>query len=102
MIEHWFRRKGTIEILCPANPTYEGRHAEHGGWIFDPENRRKSGCVMQVQGLCVIHACKPIEGRKAHHDLTKKHHLFRCRIAVLWKRDKSRVLNIWREQGYAR
>lgn len=100
MKDQWYQSwgEGDIDLLCGAIPGHEGRNSPRRDFFdFGPDPRSK-GCVLLKEGLCSIHACKPIEGRLAHHDHIRAAEFNDVHeaVAVLWDTDEGRaVVSRW-------
>jgi len=102
MLDYWVGEPD-IEVICPANPGYEGAHAwEPSGFVdalcligsgFGRDNPLLSGCTFFKNGLCEIHesGAKPIECRVGHHDaaIPKGSHE---QVAQLWTTDEAKAV----------
>lgn len=115
MLDYWNYYEddwgGNIEILCPANPGYEGEDAPstEAFSVFDmlSPTDLTSGCIMQNEktGLCELHdkKLKPIEGRLNHHseviggdDIINQTHEA---VAMLWKsKEGLNIINKWKKE----
>jgi hypothetical protein len=93
---------GNTQVLCPANPGYEGRESPA---YFDHERddmitmllsviempKLRTGCIFLENDLCILHdqGLKPTEGqltccKRDHGDLHED-------IAKLWNSDEGRA-----------
>jgi hypothetical protein len=82
-----------IMLLCGANPGYEGKKAPGFSCL-------ESGCVLQANGLCILHEpkLKPAEGRIASCKSTHKTNLHEM-VAMTWNTEKGReVVASWRKE----
>jgi len=87
-----------VYIVCPSTPGYCGGLAPGLGddfnWmdVFGDGALANGGCVMQKNGLCMLHdkGLKPIEGRVAHH--SKDSDNLHEAVARTWDSDVGRAV----------
>lgn len=93
---------GDIQILCMANPGYEGENAPEVGF-FGMGGDLTSGCVMFDSGKCKLHdlGLKPLEGKLNHHDDKRAdYEKTHAAIAMLWKTQEGLdVVDKWKKQN---